>query len=105
MKNVEVVDVTVLGRNVLVKQWAAVEKVGVLYVPEAGKEAPAIGRVVGRGHLCEFPVKVGDTVQFQAYAGVEVSINGEALLLMPEDVIVAVLHVREAADATPAVAA
>jgi chaperonin GroES len=88
-----------LGANVVVKRLAAEEKTaGGIVLPDAAQEKPRQGRVlsVGDGRLLPNGTRVrhqvseGDRVLFSSYAGVEVEVNGEDLLIMNESEILAV---------------
>jgi chaperonin GroES len=71
-----------------------------IVIPDAAAEKPDQGQVlsVGPGRLndqgkrIEIDVKVGDRVLFGKYAGQAVKINGEELLVLREDDIVAVVN-------------
>lgn len=90
-----------LGDKILIKRDEKTEKTeSGLYLPEAAKEAPKTGIVqaVGQGRYnsetgtyTPFSVKKGDRVLFTSYAGTEVKIGNEEMLLMKEDSILAVI--------------
>lgn len=73
---------------------------GGIVIPDSAKEKPSRGEVkaVGdgaindRGEVRPMAVKVGDLVLFGKYSGTEVKIDGEELLVMREDDIVAVIE-------------
>lgn len=81
-----------LGDRVAVKPEPADEKTaGGLYVPDTAKEKPQRGTVVaigaGRvenGERIEMTVKEGDAVLYGKYAGTEITLNGDELLIMKE---------------------
>jgi chaperonin GroES len=90
-----------LGTNVVVKRLPAEEvTAGGIVLPDAAKEKPRQGRVLstGDGRLladgarAPHQVREGDRVLFRGYAGTEVAVNGDQLLLMDEDDILAILH-------------
>ena len=76
------------------------QKKGGIIIPDAAKEKPMEGKViaVGTGHVEKdgskrpLEVKVGDRVLFGKYAGTEVKVDGEELLVMREDDIMAVIE-------------
>ena len=89
-----------LDDRVVVRRLEAEEKTaGGIVLPDTAKEKPQKGTVlaVGEGKLlddgkrAEFQVKVGDTVLFTSYAGTEVKVEGEEVMLMEESDILAVL--------------
>ncbi len=94
------VNVRPLGDKVLLKRLEAqsVTKSGIV-LPEAAKEKPKRGKVlaVGDGKLLEsgerakFQVKKGDEVIFASYAGTEIKVDGEELLILSEDEVLAVV--------------
>ena len=73
---------------------------GGIVIPDSAKEKPAQGEIVaaGNGKLLDngdvraLDVKVGDKVLFGKYAGTEVKVEGEELLVMKEDDIMAVIE-------------
>jgi len=72
---------------------------GGIVIPDAATEKPIKGEVVavGNGKILEngdvraLDVKAGDKVLFGKYAGTEVKVEGEELLVMKEDDIMAVI--------------
>ena len=89
-----------LGENIVIQRLSAEEKTaGGIVLPEGAREKPQQGRVlsVGDGRLladgrrAEPQVSEGDRVVFTSYAGSEVMVDGEELLIMSEDEILAVL--------------
>lgn len=81
-----------IGDHVAVKPLPAEEKTaGGLYVPDTAKEKPQRGTVVavgeGRvedGKRIQMSVKEGDAVLYGKYAGTEITLDGEELLIMKE---------------------
>jgi chaperonin GroES len=64
-----------------------------LYIPDtASKEKPQKGKVVAIGTDEKIVVKKDDTVIFAKYAGTEIKVDGEELLLLKEDDILAILE-------------
>lgn len=83
-----------LQDRIIVKRLDGEEKTASgLYIPDSAKEKPQRGRVVavGKGKVKEdgsvvpLDVKVGDLILFGKYAGTEVKIEQEDLLIMRED--------------------
>ncbi len=87
--------VTPLHDRVIVKPAAAEEKtVGGIIIPDTAKEKPQRGTIVaaGTGKKDEpMTVKVGDNVLYGKYAGTEISIEGQDLLIMRESDILAIV--------------
>ena len=90
-----------LNDKIVVKRLEAEEKTaGGIVLPDTAKEKPKQGKVlsVGEGKLLDngqrakFQVRDGDRVLFTSYAGSEVNIDGEELLIMTEDDILAVIE-------------
>lgn len=90
-----------LHDRVIVERVAGEEKTaGGIIIPDTAKEKPQEGKVVavgeGRrdknGHRIEPEVKKGDKVLFSRWGGTEVKIDGEELLIMKEEDILAVLE-------------
>jgi chaperonin GroES len=73
---------------------------GGIVIPDNATEKPARGEIIAAGNgkitdsgdVREMDVKVGDKVLFGKYAGTEIKVEGEELLVMREDDIVAVIE-------------
>ena len=90
-----------LGDKVVVQRVEAEQVTsGGIVLPDEAKEKPARGRVLSvggglvlpSGERKPFQVKEGDRVLFTSWAGTEVNIDGEDLLVMSESDILAVLR-------------
>ena len=90
-----------LGDRIVVQRQEAGEKTkGGIILPDTAKEKPQIGKVlaVGDGKLLkdgkrqELQVKKGDTILVSAYAGDEFKLDGEKVLLMREEDVLAVVE-------------
>ncbi len=89
-----------LHDRVIVRRLAEEEKsAGGIIIPDSAKEKPLQGEIiaVGKGKLLDngdlraLDVQVGDVVMFSTYAGTEIKIDGETLLMMREDDILGVI--------------
>lgn len=89
-----------LGEKVIVKRMEAEERTaGGIVLPDTAKEKPKRGKVlsVGDGKLLDtgkrkpLQVRAGDQVLFTSYAGTEVKVDGEEMLIMDESDILAVV--------------
>ena len=73
---------------------------GGIVIPDAATEKPIKGEIVavGNGKILEngdvraLDVKAGDKVLFGKYAGTEVKVEGEEVVVMKEDDIMAVIE-------------
>ena len=90
-----------LGQNVLLRRLEAEEKTkGGIILPDTAKEKPREGEVlaIGEGELGkdgkhkDFQVKAGDRVIFSSYAGTEIKVGGEELMILSEDDILGVVE-------------
>jgi chaperonin GroES len=90
-----------LGDKVAVKRLEADETTaGGIILPDAAREKPQQGRVlsVGDGRLLpggtriSHQVQEGDRILFSQWAGVEIIVDQEEVLIMKEDEILAVLE-------------
>ena len=90
-----------LGDKVLVKRVEAEEKTaGGIVLPDSAKEKPKRGIVqaVGDGKLLDsgerskMQVAKGNEVLFSSYAGTEIKVNGEELLIIDEGDILAIIE-------------
>lgn len=90
-----------LNDRIIVKRLEEQEQMrGGLYIPDTAKEKPQEGEVlaVGNGKLLDngtriaIDLKAGDRVLFGKYAGTEVKLDGEELLILREDDILGVVQ-------------
>ncbi|MCB1850473.1 MAG: co-chaperone GroES, partial [Gammaproteobacteria bacterium] len=73
---------------------------GGIIIPDTAKEKPQEGKIVAtgkgvqndKGEIRPLDVKVGDRVLFGKYSGNEVKVDGEDLLVMREEDIMAVVE-------------
>jgi chaperonin GroES len=73
---------------------------GGIVIPDSATEKPSQGKVVatGKGKILEdgsvraLDVKVGDKILFGKYSGTEVKVDGDDLLVMREEDIMAVIE-------------
>ena len=72
---------------------------GGIIIPDTAKEKPQEGQVlaVGNGKILEngtklpLDVKVGDKILFGKYSGTDIKIDGEEVLILREDEVLAIL--------------
>ncbi len=90
-----------LGDRVVVeREEAKTTTAGGIVLPDTAKDKPQKGKVmaIGDGRITKdgtrraLQVKVGDSVIFTSYAGDEFKVDGEKVLLMREDDILAVVE-------------
>jgi chaperonin GroES len=93
--------VTPLGDRVLVKRVEADEKTkGGIILPDTAKEKPREGVVISvgngklldNGNLQAMSVKPKGRVLFSSYSGSEIKLDGDELLILGEDEILAVIE-------------
>lgn len=73
---------------------------GGIVIPDSATEKPSKGEIVAvgngkkldNGETQNLDVKVGDQVLFGKYSGTEVKVDGEELLVMKEDDIMAIIE-------------
>jgi chaperonin GroES len=73
---------------------------GGIVIPDTAAEKPVQGKIVavGKGKILEdgqvraLDVKVGDKILFGKYSGTEVKVDGEDLLVMREEDVMAVIE-------------
>ena len=76
------------------------QRVGGIIIPDSAKEKPQQGKVIaagkGRiekdGKVTPLDVKAGDTVLFGKYAGQEIKLDGEDLLIVREEEVLGVIE-------------
>lgn len=90
-----------LGDKILIKRAEPETKTDAgIFLPESAKDKPKEGKVIalgsGRlnkdtGEYIPFTVKKGDRVIFTSYAGTEIKIGDEDILIVTEDDILGVI--------------
>jgi len=73
---------------------------GGLIIPDTAKEKPQMGEIVAAGNgkktddgkVLPLDVKVGDKVLFGKYAGTEIELEGEKLLILSKSDILAIVE-------------
>jgi len=73
---------------------------GGIVIPDTAAEKPVQGKIiaVGKGKILEdgkvrpLDAKVGDRILFGKYSGTEVKVNGEELVVMREEDVMAVIE-------------
>ena len=94
------VNITPLHNRVLIRRLAEKESAkGGIIIPDTAKEKPQEGEVIaaGNGKVLEngtkvaLDVKVGDKILFGKYSGTDIRIDGEDVLILREDEVLAVL--------------
>jgi len=92
---------TPLHDRIIVKPAPAEEVTkGGIIIPDTAKEKPLQGKItaVGKGRtddngkLIPMQLKVGDNVLYGKYAGTEITIDGEELLMMKENDVFAIVE-------------
>ena len=90
-----------LNDRVLVKRLEEETKTaGGIYIPDSAKEKPTRGKIIAAGNgraddegkRRPLDVKAGDEILFGKYAVTEIKIDGEDLMIMKEDDILAVIE-------------
>jgi chaperonin GroES len=73
---------------------------GGIVIPDNATEKPTFGKVVAvgkgktldNGHSCAPDVREGDRILFGKYSGTEVKLDGEELLVMREEDVMAIVE-------------
>ncbi|MDI9441964.1 MAG: co-chaperone GroES [Firmicutes bacterium] len=90
-----------LGDRIVLKVLEAEEKTASgIVLPDTAKEKPQQGKIIAvgpgkhsdDGKLIPMSVKEGDTVLFAKYAGTEVKLEGEELLILRESDLLAIVE-------------
>ena len=76
------------------------QTIGGIIIPDSAKEKPQQGKVIAAGQgkknddgtRLSLDVKEGDKILFGKYSGQEIKMDGEELLIMREDEVLAVIE-------------
>jgi chaperonin GroES len=95
------ISLTPLGNRVVIEPIEEEEiTAGGIVLPETAKEKPQKGKVLAAGpgdrsdtgDLIPMQVEVGNTVLFAKYAGTEIKLEGQKLLIMRESDLLAIVN-------------
>jgi chaperonin GroES len=87
--------------RILVSRLESEEKTkGGIIIPDSAKEKPLEGKVVAVGNgkilddgkVRELAVKKGDKILFGKYSGTEIKVDGEELVILREDDVLAIVE-------------
>lgn len=90
-----------LHDRIVVKRLEEEQKTaGGIIIPDTAKERPQQGKVMAAGDgkfrdngtRSPLDVKVGDRILFSKYAGTDIKVEGEELLIMREDDVLAIVE-------------
>lgn len=90
-----------LGNRILVKRLESEEKMkGGIILPDTAKKKQETATVIAigtgkkdkAGAPIPFPVKVGDKILMEKYSGQEVTLDGEELIILRADDIIAIVE-------------
>ena len=95
------------GDRVIVRAISETQTKGGIFIPENATEKSSIGIIVavGQGKTLKngarqaINLKTGDKVLFGKYAGTEIKVNGEDLMVMREDDVIGIFS-HESANQT-----
>src|SRR5713101_1036295 len=98
MKEKDAMKVRPLHDRLVVRRIEEKERGGII-IPDTAKEKPQEGEVlaVGNGKILDngtkvaLDVKVGDKILFGKYSGTDIRLDGEDVLILREDEVLAVL--------------
>ncbi len=72
-----------INNRVIIKPKKAEEKTkGGIYIPETAQEKSQEGTVVAVPQMDKCPLAVGDVVIYESFAGTEITMNGETLVVL-----------------------
>ncbi len=88
------------NRLIVQRIEAEAKTAGGIIIPDSAKEKPIEGKVVAagpgkrdeKGKMIAMEVKKGDRVLFSKYGGSEVTLDGEEVLIISEDDVLAILE-------------
>ena len=89
--------------NIVIKPFEGEQQVNGLFIPDTAQEKPQEGVVIAigpgnyssRGERLELDVSEGDKVLYGKYSGTTVEVNGEKLLILHQNDILAILESEE----------
>lgn len=86
------INVKPIGERLVVKQTESETKTNSgIYIPDSAKEKQNSGEVVAVGKIEDNEIKVGDRVLYSKFAGTEVELDGEKLIILEKNDVLAVI--------------
>src|SRR3989441_10456872 len=84
------------------------QRIGGIIIPDSAKEKPQQGKVIAAGNgkskddgqRVPLDVKAGDTILFGKYSGQEIKLEGQDLLIMREDEVLAGIFAEKSEEQT-----
>jgi chaperonin GroES len=65
---------------------------GGIVIPDTATEKPMFGKILENGDIRPVDLKVGDKILFGKYSGTEVKLDGDELVAMREEDVMAVIE-------------
>lgn len=83
-----------IGDKIIVKRLNPQEKIGSIHLPEASQDKPTYGTIIAVSRETKFYEMevIGVKILFGKYSGLEVEHNGEKLLILREEEIIAIVR-------------
>lgn len=86
------INIKPIGERLVVKQTVSETKTNSgIYIPDSAKEKQNSGEVVAVGKIEDNEIKVGDRVLYSKFAGTEVELDGEKLIILEKNDVLAVI--------------
>lgn len=86
------INIRPIGERLVVKQTVSETKTNSgIYIPDSAKEKQNSGEVVAVGKIEDNEIKVGDRVLYSKFAGTEVELDGEKLIILEKNDVLAVI--------------
>ncbi len=77
-----------INNRVIVKPKKEEKTAGGIYLPETDEKSTE-GTIIAIPQMDKCPVAVGDIILYESFAGTEITVNGEKLLILKvEDILV-----------------
>ena len=82
-----------IGKRVVIKRKESEEKTDSgLYIPDTAKEKTHEGEIVAVGTAEDMPLKVGNRVLFDTYAGTDIEIDSQKYVIMKVKEVLAIIR-------------
>lgn len=86
------INIKPIGERLVVKSTESETKtVSGIYIPDSAKEKQNSGEVIAVGKIEDNEIKVGDKVLYSKFAGTEVELDGEKVIILEKNDVLAVI--------------
>jgi len=86
------INIKPIGERLVVKSTETETKTtSGIYIPDSAKEKQNSGKVIAVGKIEDDEIKVGDKILYSKFAGTEIELDGEKVIILEKNDVLAVI--------------